>query len=306
MATNAQRPRVNRATELLDYFLHYCAAEAGLSDNTLRAYGSDLEDFLAVLDARTEADLGAVDTAALVRYIEHCRARGLSSNSIWRRMVSVRMFYRFLLLEDYIDRNPVETFAMPRLWKRMPEVLGEQDVERLLEAPDQSTPNGIHDRAVLEMLYATGARASEVCGMNLGDVNFDYGFVKVMGKRRKERLVPVGRKALEALKRYVEHVRPQMARSEREPALFLQRGGRRLSRRALWARVKKHAASAGIGDVHPHTLRHSFATHLLSGGADLRSVQVMLGHADISTTEIYTHVDSKRLRSVHQKFHPRG
>jgi len=298
---------MTRPTELLDAFLHYCAAECGLSANTLDAYESDVSDFLRFVGAGDERALGRLSTGRLVDYVDACRRRGLSPGTIWRRLVSVRMFYRFLLLEGHVERDPAEAFQTPRLWKRIPEVLSVEDVERLLEAPDRKTPLGLRDRAALEMLYATGARASELCGLNVGDVNFEYGFVRCYGKRMKERLVPVGRTALDAVREYMARGRPALLRDKGESALFLTRTGRRLSRSALWHRVRKQAVAAGIsGDVHPHTLRHSFATHLLSGGADLRSVQVMLGHADISTTEIYTHVDHSRLKSIHEKYHPRG
>jgi integrase/recombinase XerD len=217
------------------------------------------------------------------------------------------MLYRFLVSEGEVRRNPAEVLESPRLWQRVPEVLGVQQVEALLDAPSRDTALGLRDRAMLEMLYATGARASEVCGLDVGHVNFEYSFVRCYGKRRKERLVPVGKPALQALRDYLERGRPELQRDPEQPALFLSRFGRRLGRGGLWARVKKHATAAGIGtDVHPHTLRHSFATHLLSHGADLRSVQVMLGHADISTTEIYTHVDRSRLKAAHRRYHPRG
>lgn len=298
---------MTRAAELLDLFLQYCAAECGLSENTLDAYRRDIRDLLAFTGARSGADLEELSGARLVEYVDACRRRGLAPNSIWRRLVSARMFYRFLLLEGYVRSDPAEAFQTPRLWQRIPEVLSVQDVEKLLSAPTADTPLGLRDRAALEMLYATGARASELCGLNVGDVNFEYGFVRCYGKRMKERLVPVGRRALQALRDYLQRGRGHLLRNEAESALFLARGGRRLTRNTLWQRVKKHALAAGIGaGVHPHTLRHSFATHLLSGGADLRSVQVMLGHADISTTEIYTHVDRTRLKAIHRKYHPRG
>ncbi len=295
------------SAELLDSFLHYCAAECGLSSNTLSAYEGDVSDFLDFLGPGDEASLGALATAQLVQYVDLCRGRGLSPGTIWRRLVSLRMFYRFLLLEGHVDSNPAQAFQTPRLWKRLPDVLGVEDVEKLLAAPSGDTPLGLRDRAALEMLYATGARASELCGLNMGDINFEYGFVRCYGKRMKERLVPVGRKALEAVRDYVARGRPPLLRDKEEPALFVTRSGRRLGRSGLWKRVKHYARAAGISaSVHPHTLRHSFATHLLSGGADLRSVQVMLGHADISTTEIYTHVDRARLKAIHEKYHPRG
>ncbi len=296
-----------QAADLQDYFLHYCAAEGGLSGNTLAAYQGDTSEFLAFLERRGGADLGAVQTKDLVGFVDDLRRRGLSPRSIQRKLVAVRMLFRFLVLEGYLSADPTETLQGPRLWKRVPEVMSVEQVEALLAAPAGEGPLALRDRAILELLYATGARASEVCGLSIGDVNFEYAFVRCYGKRMKERLVPVGRKALAALRDYLERGRPALARRREEPALFLTRSGRRLERSTIWRRVRRHAHAAGIAaDVHPHTLRHSFATHLLSGGADLRSVQVMLGHADISTTEIYTHVDRSRLAAVHQKSRPRG
>ena len=295
------------STELLQYFLHYCAAECGLSDNTIAAYERDVTEFLRLTRARDAAALEQIDAAGLVRYVDERRRRGRASSSIVRGLVAVRMFYRFLRLEGLVENDPAEAFQTPKIWRRMPEVLSVQEVESLLGAPDVSKPIGVRDRAMLELLYATGARVGELCGLDVGDVNFEYRFVRCFGKRRKERLVPVGSKALEALSGYLRDARPTLLKNDREPALFLARGGRRISRRTVWERVNRLARAAGITrGVHPHTLRHSFATHLLSGGADLRSVQEMLGHADISTTELYTHVDHGRLRSVHERFHPRG
>jgi len=298
---------MNDDRTLLSMFIDYCAAECGLSANTLEAYESDLCDFLEFIGGADRTALESVTGRRLVQYVDAGRRRGLSPGTIWRRLVSVRMFYRFLIAEGHVRSDPADAFQTPRLWKRIPEVLSVEDVSRLLETPKPDTPLGLRDRAMLEMLYATGARASELCGLDCADVNFEYGFVRCYGKRMKERLVPVGRKALAAVKEYIERGRPRLARRADEPALFLSRSGRRLTRNALWNRVRRHARAAGISAaVHPHTLRHSFATHLLSGGADLRAVQLMLGHANISTTEIYTHVDRARLKAVHQKYHPRA
>ncbi len=298
---------MTKAAKLADAFLHYCAAECGLSENTLAAYRADVEDFLAFSGARDESDLEALSPSRLIDYVETCRREGLSSNTIRRRLVSVRMFYRFLLADGYVKTDPAASFESPRAWERIPEVLSVEQVQDLLDAPPADTPLGLRDRALLEILYATGARAGEACGLDVRDINFEYGFARCYGKRRKERLVPVGEPARRAVRRYVEEARPKLLRDSGESALFLTRTGGRMSREAVWRRVKKHALAAGIpAEVHPHTLRHSFATHLLSGGADLRSVQIMLGHADISTTEIYTHVDRSRLQALHEKYHPRG
>ena len=293
--------------ELLRYFMDYCSVECGLSENTLEAYERDVTDFLESTDLQDLADLQALKASELVDYVDECRSRGLNTDSVWRRLVAVRMFFRFLILESYVESAPTEAFQTPRAWQKVPDTLSEQEVEALLEAPPTDDRFGLRDRAMIEMLYATGARASELGGLDIGAVNFDYGFVRYYGKRMKERLVPVGQKALEMLRRYIEEARPLLVEDDQQNALFLTRSGRRMNRKALWSRVRKWATQAGVSrSVHPHTLRHSFATHLLSGGADLRSVQQMLGHADISTTEIYTHVDRSRLSSAVQRFHPRG
>jgi integrase/recombinase XerD len=295
------------SAQLLELFLHYCAAECGLSSNTLKAYQNDVSDFLRSVGAKDGAALEQLGASRLIEYVDECRRRGLSASTVWRRLVSVRMFYRFLQSEGHVQTDPAEALQTPRLWKRMPEVLSVDDVDRLLAAPPRDTSLGLRDRALLELLYGVGARAGELCALNVGDVNAEYGFVRCYGKRMKERLVPVGRKALDALHGYLERSRPLLVRGGDENALFLDRTGRRLKRTALWQIVRKQARAAGVrASVHPHTLRHSFATHLLAGGADLRSIQVMLGHADIATTEIYTHVDRSRLRAIHQKYHPRG
>ena len=291
---------------LLTYFLDYCAAECGLSPNTLEAYQRDLQDFLEYIGPNTCRDLENLSTSDLVDYVDHVRDCGQSTNTIRRRVVAIRMFYRFLVVEGYADTAFTEAFETPKLWKTVPHVLSMDEIDRLLDAPDGDGRFAIRDKAILEMLYATGARASELCGLDVGSINFRYGFTRYYGKGRKERLVPVGDRALEAVDRYKKEARPKLLQDSSEPALFLTRSGKRMTRQVVWNRVKKHAAAAGITTpVSPHTLRHSFATHLLEGGADLRSVQLMLGHADISTTEIYTEVQEERLRSVHEGFHPR-
>jgi len=298
---------MSECLELLRFFLDYCAVECGLSANTTAAYESDITDWLLFSEAKTRPDLERLKPADLVQYVDHCRRRGLTTNSTRRHIVALRMFLRFLLREDYVGCDVAEAFETPRLWRKIPDVLSVEEAARLLAGPRSDTAMGLRDRAILEMLYATGARASELCGLNVGNVNFDYGFVRYYGKRMKERLVPVGRQALAALRRYMDESRPALLKGRPHEAMFVTRGGGRMTRHGLWARVQKHARAAGFGmRVHPHTLRHSFATHLLSGGADLRSVQMMLGHADIATTEIYTHVDRGKLKSVHKRCHPRG
>lgn len=298
------------ADQLLTYFLDYCGAECGLSPNTLEAYRRDVGHFLNHFEPSDITDLEHLSASDLVDYVDQARQNDLSTNSIWRRIVAVRMFFRFLVLEGYLDGSPTEAFQTPRLWKKIPDVLTPQEVERLLEgSPEENEESALElrDRALVEMLYATGARASELCGLDVGNLNFNYGFVRYYGKGRKERLVPVGKQALNAARKYLQDARQKLLKSGTQSAFFLTRNGNRMSRNAVWNRVRKRAQQAGLEKpIYPHLLRHSFATHLLAGGANLRSVQLMLGHADISTTEIYTKVEEDRLRDIHQRFHPRG
>jgi len=299
-------PGKSAANELVELFLDYLLVECGLAENSVTAYRRDLAHFCAYLAARKKTEFGAVRARDIVGFLTHEKARGLSANSISRALAAIRMLFKFLAVEDKIPRNVASTLQSPHLWRRLPDVLDVGDVEALLEAPDTSKPLGIRDRAIIEVMYATGARVSETADLTLDGVNFDFGFLRCFGKGAKERVVPIGRRAMEALKDYIRLVRPKLDRTGSR-LLFLSRSGKRLSRETIWARVKKYALVAGLRKkVSPHTLRHSFATHLLEGGADLRAVQEMLGHANIATTQIYTHVDKNRLKWVHKKFHPRA
>jgi integrase/recombinase XerD len=293
------------ATKPIDAFLDYLTVECGLSVNTLQAYQRDLERFSAFLGA--DPDWEAVGPDDVVNFMVDEKKRGQAMPSVSRALVAVRMFFRFLSGEGIIKRDPTEHLESPRLWQTLPEVLNRRAVDRLLVSPnarDDRWP--LRDKAILEMLYATGARASEVADMTLQSVNREVGYVLAIGKGRKERIVPIGRRALEALEAYLDRERPDLDRRQ-GPHLFLTHSGRRMGRETLWRLVKKYAGRAGISPrVSPHTLRHSFATHLLEGGADLRSVQEMLGHVDIGTTQIYTHVDQNRLKAIHRKYHPRA
>jgi len=237
------------------------------------------------------------------------KGRGIAVSSIARYLVAIKMLYRFLYTEGEIAKDIAATFETPRMWTRLPEVLSPQDVDRLMEAPDRTTPLGLRDAAVLEMLYATGARVSEVGRMRLQDVNLEYGYVRCFGKGSKERIVPLGEKAIECVTLYRDTVRPILLPKTAPvcDVLFLSKKRTPLHRKTIWRIVKKYVLLCGLHKtVSPHTLRHSFATHLLGHGADLRSVQEMLGHVDISTTQRYTHVDQERLKSVHKLYHPRG
>ena len=295
------------ATSPIETFLDYLTVECGLSVNTLQAYQRDLERFAAFLGP--EPDWEKVEPDRIVDFMmaEKKAPRDMAINSISRELVAIRMFFRFLSGEGLIKHDPTEHLESPRLWHNLPEVLDRRSVDRLLSAPNAGDDRWpLRDRAILEMLYATGARASEVADMTLLSVNREVGYVLAIGKGRKERIVPVGRRALEALAAYLSGERPNLDRQQ-NPHLFLTHSGRRMGRETLWRLVKKYCLRAGISRrVSPHTLRHSFATHLLEGGADLRSVQEMLGHVDIGTTQIYTHVDQNRLKAIHRKYHPRA
>jgi len=286
--------------------MHYLTVECGLRPNSLKAYSADLGDFAGFLGRRS-ADVCRVTDRDVGAFVAAERRRGLAPTSVARKLVAVKMFFRYLAQERLIEEDVSSLVESPRAAKTLPEVLNTEEVEALLAAPDASTPLGMRDRAILEMFYATGARATEVAEMKVGDVNFEYGFVLVRGKGGKERIVPVGRAALDALRDYQSGVRGALLRGKESDRLFVSRTGRHLERQSLFNMVRKHALAAGISiDISPHMLRHSFATHMLAGGADLRAVQEMLGHSDISTTQIYTHLEKDRLKAVHSRYHPRG
>lgn len=293
----------------LDAFAGYLRAECGLSENTVAAYRRDLCRFFGWLaESRHRGDLEKLGVTAFSGYLAHLRRRQLAPASVIRHIVSLKMFYRFLELEGQVRSNAVELLASPRLWQRVPQVLGPDRVDQLLTGPGDDDRFRLRDRALLELLYATGCRASEVADLMLADVQLEAGFCRCTGKGSKERIVPLGKRAAAAITAYLTHERPQLVRPDlKSPWLLLSRSGRRLSRVTIWKLVKKYARRVGISrEISPHTLRHSFATHMLAGGADLRSLQEMLGHANIATTQRYTHVDHSRLKAIHRRFHPRA
>jgi integrase/recombinase XerD len=306
-AVTAQPNPLRALREDIEAFRNYVRSERGLAANTLLAYGRDLERF-----ALWVADAGPVDylnptLRELSRYLEHLRQEGLAPPSIARHLVALKMFYRFLRLEERTGEGAVELLASPTLWERIPQVLSSAAVTKLLDGPQPGDRFYLRDRAILETLYATGCRASEVVGLKLVDLHLDSAFCKCFGKGSKQRIVPLGRPACNALRAYLDGLRPRLLRGAEAAWVFVSRGGRQLTREMLWVLVKKYVRRAGVnGRVSPHTLRHSFATHLLEGGADLRTVQELLGHANIRTTQQYTHVDRERLRAIHRQFHPRG
>lgn len=287
-------------------FIDYLRSECHLADNTVRAYRRDLARFEQWLAGRRVPGLTIRD---LSQYIQWLGRQELSPRSVARHAVSLRMFFRYLQLEGMLKENAAELLGSPKLWHRVPTVLTSQLLGRLLESPGPGDPLWRRDRAMLELLYATGCRASELSHLKLADVHLDEGFCLCRGKGNKERLVPLGRRAAAAVRLYLQHERPELVsgKSPVPPWLLISRRGKRLARERIWELLKKYTRRVGIASkVSPHTLRHSFATHLLAGGADLRQVQEMLGHANIATTQIYTHVDSTRLKAIHRKFHPRG
>ncbi|HEY8393286.1 MAG TPA: site-specific tyrosine recombinase XerD [Thermaerobacter sp.] len=298
--------RGERIDRLIQEFIDYLRVERGLASNTLASYGRDLAHFAAFLRDRG-LPLAAVDRPLLMAYLHELHRSGRRAATRARRLAALRGFFRYLHEEGYLPADPTEGLASPRLERRLPRVLSVAEVTRLLNGPDASRPEGLRDRAMLELLYATGMRVSELVGLDLDDVHLDHGYARCRGKGGKERVVPVGVPALRAVRDYLLRGRPRLVRRLGERALFLNRRGGRISRQAVWKLLKTYARAAGIGrPVTPHTLRHSFATHLLAHGADLRSVQELLGHADVTTTQIYTHLTRRHLLETYMQAHPRA
>jgi integrase/recombinase XerD len=291
--------------ELLEQFYHHLAAERGLAPLTLESYAHDLQDFREFLFTLARTSWEEVTLEDLQTYLGALEARGLAARSRARRLSALRQFFRFLVREEKISANPVELLDSPRLPLKLPKVLGEREVAALLATTDPTTPWGQRDGALLEVLYAAGLRVSELVGLTLKQVDLRRGVVRVRGKGNKERVVPLVPPAVEKLSLYLSQGRPKLVRGRESHFLFLNRRGGPLSRQGFWKILKRYALQAGIRELSPHTLRHSFATHLLSRGANLRVLQLLLGHADLATTQIYTHLDAARLREIHKKAHPR-
>ena len=292
---------------LVEEFLSYLAVEKGLSKNTIAAYGTDLNHFIARLGSLGITDIDKVKRQDITSHLLYLKDKGISSNSISRGLVAIKMFYRFLIQERLAKDDVAGIMESPKLIRHLPAVLNIAEVNKLISAPDTRDWIGIRDKAALELLYATGMRVSEIVNLVKEGLDLDVGFIKCKGKGDKERIVPIGKSAKEAVARYLEKVRPKLAKNKEDHHLFLSRLGKKISRQSFWKMIKRCARTARIKkEITPHTLRHSFATHLLEGGADLRVVQEMLGHSDISTTQLYTHIDRSRLKSIHKQFHPRG
>lgn len=291
----------------LERFDDFLSLEGGASNNTREAYGRDVARFATFARVKGAREPQVVDPHTLRDYVYHLKDLGLSPASIRRNVSAIRTYYKFLLAEGHTTLDPTDRLELPRRWRTLPDVLSINEVERLLGAPTVDEPLAFRDRAILELGYGAGLRVGEWLSIDTKDVLFEQGLVRIFGKGSKERMVPIGRSAIAAVALYLRELRPRLEKGEGKGKLFLNARGRPLSRMGAWGILQKHVERAGIGKtVTPHTLRHSFATHLLERGADLRAVQDMLGHADISTTQIYTHVDREYLRSVHKKYHPRA
>jgi len=293
--------------EMLQDYLNYLSVERGLSQNTLESYARDLRQYLQYLKEKKNIEIKETTQATVIGYLLQLQAKGKATATLSRSLAAIKSYYHFLFREAKIERDPTINLDAPKQEKRLPRVLSVEDVSNLLEQPDLKTPAGIRDRAMLEVLYATGLRVSELVSLKISDLNLEMGYIKCFGKGSKERIVPLGSVASKYVKHYLEHARKFLASSLNEETLFLNHHGHRLTRQGFWKIIKKYAESINLeNDITPHTLRHSFATHLLENGADLRSVQEMLGHADISTTQIYTHLTKSKIKEVYEKAHPRA
>ncbi|MDN5344892.1 MAG: integrase/recombinase XerD [Clostridia bacterium] len=293
--------------EMVDEFLYYLVVERGLAENTLASYNSDLQQFMQYLEKAGIKSFQDVGRGLLVAYLVKMQQEGRSPSTISQHLAALKSFYHFLLRERLVESDPTANLETPRQLKKLPRVLTVAEVERLLNQPRPDKPAGLRDKAMLELLYATGLRVSELVSLNVDQVNLEGEFVRCLGKGARERVVPIGQVACFHLRTYLEHGRGKLIKKKTEPALFVNQHGRRLSRQGCWKILKGYARTANLKEeITPHTLRHSFATHLLENGADLRSVQELLGHADIGTTQIYTHLTRKKIREVYEQAHPRA
>jgi len=293
------------AEEALRLFLEYLAVEKGLSRNTRLAYHRDLKKFLLYLK-REKMDWSRPGEENLIRFVHEQSRLGLQSRSLARLISSLRAFYRFLILDGLAQKDPTARLASPKTWRALPKFLTIAEVETLLNQPDLTSPSGLRDRAMLEILYAAGLRVSELCELKPSDLHLEGAYLICLGKGGKERVVPLGRSAVAFARRYIKEVRPRLDKKSQE-ALFLSRRGLPFTRQGVWKLLREYARRARLSaKISPHVLRHSFATHLLERGADLRSVQMMLGHSQITTTQVYTHISRQRLRHIYERYHPRA
>ena len=291
----------------MDQYQTFLVMEKGLSGKTIAAYSADLMRFGMFLEKKKVTSVTDIDTGLILTYLIHLRNRGLGARSRARHLVSLRGFFKFMTNEKIIEKNPAQQVDLPKTGLHLPDVLTVADVAALIDAPDRNQPEGLRDAAMLELLYGAGLRVSELTRLAMTGINLEAGFVRVFGKGSKERVVPVGRMALSAIQAYLDRSRPLLLKNRSSADLFVTRRGSAMTRQSFWNLVGRYGRQAKLKKkITPHSLRHSFATHLLEGGADLRAVQMMLGHADISTTQIYTHVAHRQLVEAHKKYHPRG
>jgi integrase/recombinase XerD len=293
--------------EILPRYLNHLLIERGVTQNTLEAYRRDLRRYFQFLLQKDITILQEVQPEVIIEYLVQIKGEGLSANSMNRALAALRGLYKYLLQEKIIGQSPLVNIELAKVWMRLPDTISKEEMNVILIQPGNQTAAAMRDTAMLELLYATGIRVSELINLTMNSVNWQVGFLVVMGKGSKERIVPIGKTAYDCTRLYVDKSRPQLMQKKITDVLFLNRFGTKFTRQGLWKIVIRYAQKAGLQKkVHPHTFRHSFASHLLEGGADLRTVQVMLGHADISTTQIYTHITRDRLREIHAKYHPRG
>ncbi|NLA27713.1 MAG: site-specific tyrosine recombinase XerD [Firmicutes bacterium] len=291
----------------LEHFSHYLSVEKGLARNTLDSYRRDLKKFIQFLEKEKVSSPSKVDRSLITRYLLRLKEDGRAPSTISRNVASIRSFFNFLVHEDLMEENPAQLVKAPRIEKKLPRVLTTKEVDRLLRQPRDDSQAGLRDKAMLELLYASGIRVSELVSLNVVDFSPEVGYLRCRGKAMKERIVPIGSVAVNYVGEYLRNCRPKMIKMNDEKALFLNHHGRRLTRQGFWKILKKYARQSKIGgDITPHTIRHSFATHLLENGADLLSVQELLGHSDISTTQIYTQITRRKIREVYDKTHPRA
>lgn len=296
-----------KTIDLIDQYLIFLKVEKGLARQSVQAYAGDLQLFAGFLEQNRIDDVAAVDTITLLKYVIHLRQTGRGPRTRARHMITLRGFFDFLVQNGRVANNFAKMVDLPKSGLKLPDVLNPDDVARLLETPDRKKPACLRDAAMLEVVYAAGLRVSELVNLLVTAINLEHGFVRVLGKGNKERIVPIGRKAIDTLRDYLTLARPALLKGLESSYLFTARAGKPMTRQGFWKMLRKYAALAGLEQkISPHSMRHSFASHLLEGGADLRAVQTMLGHVDIATTQIYTHVAQKRLMEIHRRFHPRG
>ena len=291
----------------IEDFLNYLSVERGLAQNTLWAYRRDLKGYSFFLDKNGIKSASTVKRDNVTGFMQQLKQQGLTTSSICRKLAAIKMFHRYLLRERFTQEDPTALIETPKLWKKVPTVLNAQEIEAMINATKGRSWQAVRDNAILELFYASGMRVSELANLKLESINLDLGYVRCYGKGRKERIVPIGKMACQSVRKYCETARKRKILDNQNLILFISRLGKKMSRQSLWKVIKHYARKANIKkEIKPHTIRHTFATHLLEHGADLRSVQEMLGHADISTTQIYTHVDKARLKAIHKQFHPRS